>query len=123
MSDEPAPGSELLEEARRLAAREGVAVGIWPRAASLLARQALEEALDRFWRDRALALDGASTHAQLLCLPSYAGRQVADETSWAWWSLTRACHHHPYELAPTATELEPLFATVERLVARLAPAR
>ncbi len=112
--------ADLLADARAIVAREGVAVGVWPRAGSLLARQALETALDAFWRGRELGLDRASTHAQLLCLPTYVGPDAAREASWAWWSLTRACHYHPYELPPTAAELEPLFAAVERVLVRLA---
>lgn len=58
-------------------------------------------------------------HAQLLCLPTYLGAEPARETSWTWWSLTRACHHHPYELPPTGAELELLFGSVERVLSRL----
>ncbi len=110
---------ELLSDARALTAARGVAVGVWPRAAALLARQALEGALDGFWQRRDLGLDDTSTHAQLLCLPTYLGAAPAREASWTWWSLTRACHHHPYELPPTSAELELLFATVDQLLTTL----
>ena len=31
----------------------------------------------------------------------------------AWGALSRACHHHPYELAPTAGELSGWIEAVE----------
>lgn len=79
--------------------------GLWPRAAALLARQALETALDEFWRTKGLALDGCGTRPQLLCLREYVGAEMAGRVHEAWARLTHACHHHPYELAPTAADL------------------
>jgi hypothetical protein len=35
--------------------------------------------------------------------------------------LSRACHHHAYELAPTAEELTGWLAETERVIAALAP--
>jgi len=32
----------------------------------------------------------------------------------AWGSLSRACHHHPYELAPTTGELATWIVIVEQ---------
>jgi hypothetical protein len=81
--------------------------GLWPRAAALLGRQALEEALDEFWSQNAPGMERASTTCQLLCLPAYLpDRQLAGKAAHAWAALTRACHHHPYELPPTAEELD-----------------
>jgi hypothetical protein len=34
----------------------------------------------------------------------------------AWAALSHACHHHPYELSPTAEELERWMDTVEALI-------
>jgi hypothetical protein len=42
---------------------------------------------------------------------------VAADARFAWWALTRACHHHPYELAPTGVEIEWWVSSVERVVA------
>lgn len=79
--------------------------GVWPRAAALLARQALESALDDFWALEAPGVDKASTRAQLLCLRDYADEQTAERAAHAWYALTRACHHHAYDLPPTGAEL------------------
>lgn len=88
-------------------------VGIWPRASAMLARQSLELALETLWRRRAPGLELCSLRAQLLCLAAYLndGALAADATH-AWGALSRACHHHPYELPPTERELRRLMETV-----------
>ena len=103
--------------------------GIWPRATALLARQALEGALDDLWRLRAPGVEQCSTRAQLLCLPFYlpGNQELAERVSYTWAGLSRACHQHPYELPPTSSELLGWLATVEQCVAQVvslnAPAR
>ena len=95
--------------------------GIWPRATALLARQALESALDDLWLLRAPGVESCSVRAQLLCLPFYLGGDIvlAERVSYAWAGLSRACHHHPYELPPTSVELLGWLATVDELVAKV----
>lgn len=99
---------DLLAAARTLLGRNDPnTAGLWPRAAALLARQALESALDAFWRSRGVALTACSTRAQLLCLRGYLKDDtVAAQAQQLWSTLSRACHHHPYELAPTVGELD-----------------
>jgi hypothetical protein len=43
--------------------------------------------------------------AQLLVLRQTVGPSLAAKADHAWATLSRACHQHPYEFAPTATEL------------------
>jgi hypothetical protein len=89
--------------------------GLWPRAAALLIRQALEEAVDDYWRAHQLPLDSLPTQAQLVCLRMMSTDGVRPlQLNQAWGALSRACHHHPYELAPTAEELSAWIETVER---------
>ena len=110
-----AAARELVEQPR------GATTGLWPRAAALLARRALEDALDALWARRAPGLERASARAQLTCLPDYLpDRELAAETAYAWAALSRACHHHAYELGPTAEELRAHFAAVERLLGETA---
>jgi hypothetical protein len=113
---------ELIEGADRLLSDpRSVGAGVWPRAAALLARQAIETALLEFWLVRAPGLEWCSTHAQLLCLPEYVrDREIAESASYAWTRLSRICHHHPYELLPTGAELRVLLETTRRLVTALA---
>ncbi len=111
----------LVKTARGLLSRpDPRTAGIWPRAAALLARQALEAALDELWRLRAPGLEQCSARAQLLCLPEYLRQgDLATRVSYAWTGLSRACHHHVYELPPTAAELDRWIGIVEELVTAL----
>jgi len=91
--------------------------GLWPRASALLALQALELSVLRLWQRRALDLQGCSMRTQLICLRSYLeDARLAARASHAWSALSRACHHHSYELGPTAGELRSWFAVVGDLV-------
>ena len=90
--------------------------GLWARAVAILCRQALEGALVAFWRDQAPGVEAASFRAQLLCLRTFVDPDLAARSGYAWAALSAACHHHPYDLAPTASELGSLYATVESIV-------
>lgn len=116
--------TELLAAARRLLDRpDARTAGIWPRAAALLARQALEQALDHYWRSKGLSLATLATKPQLICLSEYLGDSgVAGRASHAWSSLTRACHHHPYELQASHAELSDWLSAVAETLAATTPA-
>jgi hypothetical protein len=106
--------TDLLAAAQRLLDRpDARTAGIWPRAAALLARQALEQGLDGYWRSKGLKLADLATKPQLICLAEYLGDSgVAGRASHAWSSLTQACHHHPYELQASHSELRGWLAAV-----------
>jgi hypothetical protein len=110
----------LLAAAYDLVQRPSVdTAGLWPRAAALLARQALEEGLCRFWRQREPALaDLKNMRCQLVCMTALHGRSFGNRVFQAWLALTHACHYHPYDLAPTADELQGWLETVAVLLAR-----
>ncbi len=105
---------QLLAAARDLVQRRSSATrGVWSRASALLARQALEQAIV----DREPKLAGASGRIRLLALRTLvADATVAGRAAHAWAALTRATHHHDYELPPTAVELEHWFDEVERVL-------
>jgi hypothetical protein len=115
----PEGSGALLALARTLLDRsDPKTAGLWPRAAALLGRQALEQALDAYWTGRGIALDACATRPQLLCLRSYLpDASLAARVHHTWSALSDACHHHAYELAPTADELGTLFDTVGDLLA------
>lgn len=115
----PVPPSRLLIAARVLIERPDAAdSGVWPRAAAVLTRQALEGALNELWAAVANEVAYVSMKAQLLCAASYLGNPVlAGRISFTWAELSQACHHHAYELAPTAGELERWIETTAELVA------
>jgi hypothetical protein len=110
--------AEVLAMARDLLSRpDSRTAGVWPRASALLARQALEAALDRYWAARGLALAGCSTHAQLVCLARYLDEtELAGRVRVTWHALSDACHHRAYELAPTVTELSAWLDVVQTFV-------
>jgi len=109
--------AEVLTAARNLMERtEPATAGLWPRATALLARQALEAALDDLWKVRAPGMEQCSMRAQLLCLPHYLqapkalspqADDLAQRVSYAWAGLSGACHQHPYELPPTCPAVAP----------------
>jgi len=109
----------LLREARRLV-HDGDRMkdGAWARAAAFLARQALEQAI-RQRLIRSYKLSGyPSFKALLLASEVFLGRDLARRAGWSWEALSRATHHHGYELAPTAGELQAWMGTVEEVVGR-----
>jgi hypothetical protein len=109
--------TETLETARRLLERpDARTAGLWPRAAAFLTRQALEQALDER-RVQAPALSQVPTSAQLICLREYLDDPaLAADLRHAWSALSTACHHHPYEMPPTAAELRQWIDTVSAFV-------
>lgn len=113
--------AELVAQAREVVARPAPGTtGAWPRAAALLARQALEAAMDELWDARAPGMKQLSARARLTCLPEYLRDPgLAGEVAFAWAMLSDACHAHAYETGPTAQELEARFAVVDRLVQRI----
>jgi hypothetical protein len=109
----------LLALSRGLLPRpDAETAGLWARASALLARQALETALDGYWSTRGVALDACPAKAQLICLAQYLDDvEMSAEVRSCWAALSDVCHHHPYDLAPTVAELAVLLDVVEAFVA------
>lgn len=66
--------ARMLAAAKEIITRpDSGTAGVWPRTAALLARQALEEAVDAHWAVEAETgpLCQATTRSQLICLPEY----------------------------------------------------
>jgi hypothetical protein len=114
--------AETLDSARDLLTRRaGTGVGSWPRAVALLTRQALEKGVDAFWitNPATAGLAACPMRTQLICLPSYLDPAIAYQVGFVWAALSGACHYHPYELAPTASQLNGWIEIVARLLATL----
>ena len=108
---------QLLAEARHLVERGGAETrGLWPRASALLARQALEMALRNYWSTVAPGTEETSMRGQLLCLEGYMPAATARQAYVVWSALSRATHHHVYELQPIRDELIAWFDTVAVVV-------
>lgn len=88
--------------------------GVWPRAAALLGRQALETAVT----DRFPQLAGASGRDRNTCLPVLLDdADLGRRLGLSWSALSRATHHHAYDLPPTADELKHLLQPIAGLLA------
>jgi hypothetical protein len=110
---------DLLTEAQRMLDEATTAtVAVWPRAVALLTRQALEDALRSYWAERAPGVERLTMRAQLTCLRAYmTSPELVRDVTFTWHALSRATHHHAYELDPTREELSSLVTTTRRLVA------
>lgn len=101
---------EVLEGTIALGARAA-------RTAALLARLALED-----WLDEASASWSScvgdkppTTNSKLIVLSRKRGPEVGEQARRVWQSLSRAVHHHAYELQPSAAEVRHLIAQVREL--------
>jgi hypothetical protein len=67
----------------------------------------LEQAIAGLWAGRpgADGLSGGTRRSQLLCLTAYVDEDVAARAAYLSAALSHACHYHPDELSPTASEL------------------
>jgi hypothetical protein len=115
----------LLAAAKQLVATPSAATeGLWPRAAAILARQALESHLREFLATAAPGAIEAPFRTRLLLLRElHPNKALATRAAYTWAALSEATHHHGYELAPTVVELASWLVTVEELVATPAMSR
>ncbi|MGH4015687.1 MAG: hypothetical protein ACRDSL_17540 [Pseudonocardiaceae bacterium] len=80
--------------------------GLWPRCTTWLIRLALEHALNQLWAATHPAIADCTRRAQLLALGAVVDADTQHRVHESWTTLSRAGHHHHYELAPTAAELQ-----------------
>lgn len=86
------------------------------RTAALLARRAFEDWLD----EQSSTWSGTgyyrpSTKSKLVVLEALRGVEIGQSVKRAWHRLSVACHHHSYELQPSAAEVRDLVEQVRRL--------
>lgn len=79
--------------------------GAWPRACTWLIRLALEHAVDDYWQRHRPEVVAVSRRAQLLALTRTVDPDLGQRCTQLWHTLSRAAHHHAYELSPTSPEL------------------
>jgi hypothetical protein len=95
--------------------------GAWPRACAWLLRLAIEAAMDDYWQRCHPEVVGMHARSpQFLILDRYAGRHLAARAGYAWSALSRAGHHHSYELGLTVGELRRLRDAVATIITDLA---
>ncbi len=91
----------------------------WQRGSACLTRLALEQGLRHYWKQVAPSVADRPMRHQLLVLPTFAGAGAASRARTAWHGLSRAMHHHTYELAPTVAELHGWHQDVTALLPQL----
>ncbi len=109
---------ELIAAAWRLIdLPEAATAGLWPRAAAILARQALEHTLHTFLAAHAPGAQAAPFTTQLILLRAlHPNPTLAARAAYTWSALSAATHHQGYELNPTAPTLRAWLQTVYELV-------
>ncbi|MFI8093486.1 hypothetical protein ACIF9R_35120 [Streptomyces sp. NPDC086080] len=98
--------------------RQTLAPGLRARAAAVLLRMALEQALDAYWRRITPRMTRVGKH-RMLCLEWYAGRDTARRCRTTWAALSATCHYRTYELPPAPTEIRARLEEVTVLLAAL----
>ncbi|QOC92162.1 hypothetical protein [Micromonospora craniellae] len=91
----------------------------WQRGSACLTRLALEQGLRDHWTRVASSVARRPMHHQLLVLPAFTDAETASRARTAWHGLSRAMHHHTYELAPTVAELRGWHQDVTALLPHL----
>ena len=108
----PSGGDLLTLAAAILDGTAAVPRGRAPRAAAAPARQALEEAVDARCAVVAPGLDRPSMRSRLILLRVLDDETIGQQAQVAWDGLSRACHHHAYELQPSALDVRELIRIV-----------
>lgn len=116
----PGPKRRLVVADQLLRNPDLVEGGAWPRACTWLIRLALEHAVDDYWQRHRPEVAGASRRAQLLALARTVDADLGLRCTQLWHGLSRAAHHHAYELAPTSAELRGWHRGVYQAAADLA---
>ena len=115
------PARALLRDARVVLDHPGaMPIGTWGRAVAVLARQAMEQALDDFWRatDPSMA-NGRNKRAAFLYLRSGWPAEQAADAYYSWRLLSRACHYQSYDVELSASQAAELLAGADRFVQRV----
>lgn len=108
-----------LDQAEKLLDGES-SNGTWPRCAIWLTRLALENELDQLWDRRNPEVRGCTRRSQFLALGVVIDGATSYRVAELWTTLSRAAHHHHYELAPTVAELRGWLNEARPLCAHLA---
>jgi hypothetical protein len=89
-----------------------------PRTAALLARQAFEDWLDEVsasWLTQVVSDRTPTTSSKLVALGALQGTELGERAKRVWHGLSRAVHHHAYEMQPSIGEVRQLVGQVRSL--------
>lgn len=94
---------------------QALSPGLRARAAAVLLRMALDQALDAYWRGITPSMTRIGKH-RMLCLEWYAGSDTARRCRTTWAALSAACHHRTSELPPAPAEIHTRLLEVTALL-------
>lgn len=86
-----------------------------PRTAALLARRAFEDWLDEIsasWSTQVISDRPPTTSSKLVALGALQGIELGESAKRLWHGLSRAVHHHAFELQPSMAEVRQLVRQV-----------
>lgn len=113
------PWDPELEQAQLLFRHSGPVGHQSLRMVCWLLRSVLEQSFVHLAEAQGTDLGTAYGRSRLICLRSLyedAAPELASAAEAAWTRLSRAVHHHAYELSPTVSEVEELTAIVVGVV-------
>lgn len=110
--------TDRLAHAERMLTGDGPD-GHWPRCSVWLCRTALERAVHSAWLRRYPGVEIHEMRTQLLALAKVVDADTQRRAGVLWDVLSRAGHHHHYELTPTTAEIRTWLAETRTLVAEL----
>lgn len=97
--------TRLLEQADRiLSGAVALPRGRGARIAAVLARSAVEDVVAELCTSHGVDAGMSSMRVKLATLVAV-DEPRAGELSVVWWALSRACHQHAYEMAPSHAEI------------------
>ncbi|MEU5278749.1 hypothetical protein AB0G87_20315 [Streptomyces asoensis] len=116
------PEALVAAAGRLLSCERGIvntlAPGLRARAAAVLLRMALDQALAAYWQRVTPSMTRIGKH-RMLCLEWYAGHDTARRCRTTWSALSAACHYRTYELPPALAEIHTRLLEVTALLAAL----
>lgn len=95
-----------------------LAPGLRARAAAVLLRMALDQALDAYWLRVTPSMTRIGKH-RMLCLEWYAGHDTARRCRTTWSALSTACHYRTSELPPAPAGIRTRLLEVTALMSAL----
>jgi hypothetical protein len=90
------------------------------RAAAVVARQALETLVHRATDELVPGMFRPSMRSRLILLRELGDSEKGRIAKLAWDGLSRACHHHAYELQPSEMEVRALVEMVQTFMSHRA---
>lgn len=121
----PGPLADIAQAERLIQNTTGPIAHQSLRAACWMLRGALEHAVQNLLIGQGIDVAGATTRSTHLCLQALyleSAPELVRDVASSWDRLSRAVHHHAFELSPTYSEVRDMADTVQRITEFAQPA-